>query len=63
MPVLVMVKGGLCWSRCGRQGLGPGDGRGGGGIEQGPVFGGGDGRVIRDISWGSEGGKGSGELW
>lgn len=41
----------------------PGGGRGGGGIEQGPGFGGGDGRVIRDISWGSEGGKDSGELW
>ena len=31
-------------------------GRGGGGIEQGPGFGGGDGRVIREVSWGRKSG-------
>lgn len=63
-PVLVTAKGGLSYSGCRRQGRGwdPGGGRGWGGIEQSPAFGVGD-RVIREVSWGSKGGKGSGEWW
>ena len=52
VPVLVTVKGGLSWSGCGRLGVE----EEGGGIEQGPGFGGGDGRVIREVSWGRKSG-------